>query len=432
LAGRWLCFASPWNRSPVVRLRLGQSSRWDTGKMPDKAYWQKSRNTLCWFPSYAWQRVIRRSPHTGPVHLIIGLADHFEPSIVPHAPGTYAAQDEQERRVERWCREYPGLVNDWRDGDGRVFRHTYFFPAEQYDKCLIDRLAEHCQAGWGEIEVHLHHGVERPDTSENTRRSLIEFRDALVRHGCLSRMDGVGPPRYGFVHGNWALANSDGGRYCGVDDEMQVLAETGCYADFTLPSAPSPAQIGKTNALYECSLPLDCRAPHRRGRDLRSGLPPTIFPLIVQGPLLLSIARRKRGWPFPYIENGALADHTPPTLRRLHLWCRAAITVQGRPDWIFIKLHCHGMDPRDHDAMLGAPMRQFLRQLTEAFGSAREDLHFVTMREMVNMILAACDGRSGNPGDFRDYRLRLISGVRHNGCASGAPTAAETPAPRAE
>jgi hypothetical protein len=26
---------------------------------------------------------------------------------------------------------------------------------------------------------------------------------------------------------------------------------------------------------------------------------------------------------------------------------------------------------------------------------------------MVNIILAACEGRMGNPGDFRDYRLQL-------------------------
>jgi hypothetical protein len=27
---------------------------------------------------------------------------------------------------------------------------------------------------------------------------------------------------------------------------------------------------------------------------------------------------------------------------------------------------------------------------------------------MVNIILAACDGRDGSPGDYRDYRLRRI------------------------
>jgi hypothetical protein len=33
----------------------------------------------------------------------------------------------------------------------------------------------------------------------------------------------------------------------------------------------------------------------------------------------------------------------------------------------------------------------------------------VTAREMVNIALAACDGHDGNPADYRDYRLRLVS-----------------------
>ncbi len=372
----------------------------------------KALGTLRWLPVYNWQRIVRR-PRGRPAHLMIAVADHFEPAIVPDAPDTYASRDEQERRVEHWCSEYPKAVEAWRDADGRALRHTYFYPAEQYEKRLIDRLAEHCQAGWGEIEIHLHHGLEAPDTAENTRRALLQFRDALAGHGCLSRWTGEGPPRYSFVHGNWALANSAGGRFCGVDGEMQILSETGCYADLTLPSAPNPAQVGKINAIYECALPLDQRAPHRHGWDLKRGQPPGTFPLIIQGPLGLNFARREQGWWLPRIENGGLTTAYPPTMGRLQLWRQAAITVRGRPDWLFIKLHCHGMDPRDEEAMLGVPMRRFLRELTEGARVSDEyRVHFVTAREMVNIILAACDGREGNPGDYRDYRLWPITSVR--------------------
>ena len=79
-------------------------------------------------------------------------------------------------------------------------------------------------------------------------------------------------PRYAFVHGNFALANSAAGRFCGVDSEMQILAETGCYADLTMPTGFwHPAQIGKMNSVYECALPLDQAAPHRQGHDLVAG-----------------------------------------------------------------------------------------------------------------------------------------------------------------
>jgi len=247
----------------------------------------KARGTLSWVPAYCWQRLVRRSPRVKPVHLIVALADHFEPAILPQTMGKRACREVQEQRLERWCRDYPKAVADWPDHDGRTFRHTYFYPAEQYDKGLIELLAQHCHEGWGEIEVHLHHGVETAGTPETTRQLLQEFRDALVRHGCLSQLDGIGGPRYAFVHGNFALANSMQGRFCGVDSEIEILAETGCYADFTLPSSPNPAQITKINALYECKWPLSRKAAHREGRDLRSGRFSPMLPLMIQGPLLL-------------------------------------------------------------------------------------------------------------------------------------------------
>jgi hypothetical protein len=361
-------------------------------------------------PSYASQWIARGVPK-GPIHLIFTLADHFEPAIVPRDGRERAPAHEQERRLERWCREYPRLANEWRDSDGRPFQHTYFYPAEQYDKGLIDRLAEHCHEGWGETEIHLHHGMDEPDTAENTRHMLNAFRYALQRRGCLSYLDGTGAARYAFVHGNFALANSAGGWLCGVDSEMQILAETGCYADLTLPTSLfHRSQTAKINSLYECALPLNQRAPQRKGSDLRVGREPRIFPLVVQGPLVLALGGR-RG---VQIENSALVASNPPSLRRLELWKRAAIAVKGREDWLFIKLHCHSMDPTHEQVVLGEAMRSFLRDLVSGAKQRGEILHFVSAREMVNIALAACAGREGNPGDYRDYRLKRVRENRSN------------------
>jgi hypothetical protein len=360
-----------------------------------------------WLPSYAWQRLIRPNPR-GEVHLIFALADHFEPSIVPENGQARAPFAEQQRRVEQWCFEYPRAFDSWRDHEGLPFVHTYFYPAEQYERSLVHRLAEHCHSGWGEIEIHLHHGIDAPDTAENTRRQLVAFRDALARnHDSLCLLDGSGEPRYAFVHGNFTLANSARGYACGVDNEMEVLANTGCYADFTLPTAAfHPAQVAKINSLYECSLPLNTQAPHRKGRDLRVGRSPQIFPINVQGPLMLDFDRRARNG-FGRFENAALTGPNPPGLRRLRLWKKAAISVQGRPDWLFIKIHCHSMDPHQRESVMGKFMQRFLSELTEGAKDRREIIHFVTARQMVNIIWAACDGREGNPGDYRDYRLKL-------------------------
>lgn len=372
-----------------------------------------------WLPAYAWQRLTRRiSP--GKLHLIIALADHFEPAIVPENGRARAPFSEQMRRVEQWCSQYPKAISSWRDHDGFPLVHTYFYPAEQYDCGLVERLAEHCHDGWGEIEVHLHHGPEGPASAAETCEVLLMFRDALVNdHGCLSLMEGSDQPRYAFVHGNFALANAAHGYGCSLDGEMQILADTGCYADFTLPAAAfHPAQIAKVNSVYECGLPLHTRAPHRKGKDLEVGHAPEIFPLNIQGPLMLDFDRRARNR-IGRIDNAALTGANPPSMCRLQLWKKAAVHVRNRPDWLFIKLHTHSMDPSQRESVIGAPMQRFLAELLQESDNRNEEIHFVTAREMVNIILAACDGREGNPAEYRDYRLKRIMKRSH---ASLPPT----------
>ena len=361
-------------------------------------------------PGATW-RALGSSPR-GPVHLMIALADHFEPAIDPESGRTRVPRPEQEQRLEWWTREYPEVVDRWRDHDGRPLTHTYFYPAEQYDEGLVEMLADHCHAGWGEVEIHLHHGWDRPDTAENTRRVLTEFRDQLAfRHRCLSLESGSDQPRYSFVHGDFALANSSDGHACGVDSEMKILAETGCYADFTLPTGPlHPAQTSKINSVYECGLPLDQAAPHRQGRDLSVGRPPHNFPLMVQGPLLTDL-KRSVGSRKLILETGAVTRPNPASLHRLSLWKQASVQVQGRPDWLFIKLHCHSMEPTQKDAVIGDSFRRFLEQLVGGAAERKETLHFVTARELTNIVLAACDGREGDPGQYRDYRFKRIADV---------------------
>jgi len=370
-------------------------------------------------PSYAWQRLIRRNAQ-GPVHVMIVVADHFEPASVPGFLAGYAPRDVQEKRLEKWCKEYPRNFSEFRDAEGQRFNHTYFYPAEQYDRALLQQLAEFCHSGWGEVEIHLHHGLPEPTTAEATKAQLITFRDALARdHGCLSYENGDPQPKYAFIHGNFTLANCADGLACGIDNEMQLLAETGCYVDMTYPTAVfHRAQIGILNSIYECALPLSERAPQRRGRELRAGHPVAKFPFLIQGPWMMDFDRSSRNG-IGRIENASLTGTNPPSLRRLGLWKRAAITVLGRPDWIFIKLHTHGMAPADTDTMLGPPVQQFLKQLIEGGPERKETLHFVSAREMANIALAACDGREGNPGSYRDYRYKL-------GRAPVAHPAAET------
>jgi hypothetical protein len=370
-------------------------------KLRDKVKW-----SLPWLLRYpAWRAgefISRAKESSGPGHLIFTVANHFEPGL-----GAAALE-----RQEKWCELARATGDAIRDHDGTPFRHTNFFPAEQYERPLLEMLADLQADGYGEVEIHLHHGVERPDTAESTRRQLETFRDVLAEeHKCLARFVGEQPdsqPKYGFVHGNWALANSAGGRFCGVDSEMQILAETGCYADFTLPSVPFQSQVPRINAIYQCGHALTEARPHRSGRSLRVG-DQLQLPIIFTGPLVFDWTRRVKGLPIPRVEDGALAQNYPLTMDRLQRWRSAGIGVKERPDWIFIKLYSHGFFDWDQDLMIGEQMKRFMNEVLEVAERTGEfKVHFASAREAFNMVAAAVDGKDGSPGAYRDYRLRQI------------------------
>jgi hypothetical protein len=268
--------------------------------------------------------------------------------------------------------------------------------------------------GLGEVEIHLHHGVNEPDSKENLRRTLVEFRDLLaLEHKCLSRESADSSPRYAFIHGNWALANSAQGRFCGVDSEMEVLADTGCYADMTLPSAPDVSQVSRINTIYQCGRPLWERTPHRSGRNLAVG-DSVGLPILFTGPLLLDWRRNASAIPQLRVETGDITRKAPLDLKRFNLWRSARIGVTGRPDWVFIKLFCHGFFEGDQPTLVGERMREFWERVFElSQDTGAFHVHFATAREAFNIALAAVDGYAGDPGEYRDYKLTPIM-ARHS------------------
>lgn len=364
----------------------------------DKLKW-----SLPWLVRYPFWRagkiMASGGSRDGQYQIIFIVADHFEPGVGKQAFGP----------VERWCRLAERTGRSVRDHDGTPFRHTYFFPGEQYDSAAIEMLCGLQAEGMGEVEVHLHHGVDKPDNAANTRYMLETFRDTLAyKHRCLSRETSTASPKYAFVHGNLALANSAGGRNCGVDSEMEILAATGCYADFTLPSAPDQSQVPKINAIYQCGDPLYEAKPHRSGPDLKVGDNPTL-PIIVNGPLIFDWTRRVRGFPIPRLDDGALARNYPLKMDRFRRWLSAHIGVKGLPEWIFIKLSCHAFFEQDQDAMMGDELRRFMTEILElGAATGRFKVHFASAREVFNMIVAALEGKRGDPGQYRDYCLREI------------------------
>jgi hypothetical protein len=353
-----------------------------------------------WLIPYLRQSTKRRPIRQGqPVHLLLCLADHFEPELGNAPP------EVREARVNLWLRNYPQLFGCFRDSDGRTPRHTFFYPLEAYEAAHLDALANLCRQGFGEVEVHLHHD---DDCAEALRERLLAYKNLLAeRHQLLSRDRETGEVGYGFIHGNWALDNSGpDGRWCGVNNELAVLRETGCYADFTMPSAPDePTQTRKINSIYYASGHPKKRKGHDWGVDVGAGSAQGHALLLIQGPLLLNWQRRKWGF-LPRVENACIQGNQPPSMQRLNLWLRAHIQVPSRPDWFFVKLHTHGCNEFNQPVLLGEPMIRFHQALAER---ARRDVnfhfHYVTAREMFNLVKAAEAGWAGSVRDALNYRL---------------------------
>lgn len=337
------------------------------------------------------------------IHVLLCVTDHWEPKYRRATP------EVAWNRVQRWVTEYPRQFSRFRDSSGRCPKHTFFFPIEEYEEEYLDALAGLCREGFGEVEVHLHH---RDDTAENLRKEILRFKEVLAqRHGLLARDRQTGELAYGFIHGNWALCNSrPDGDWCGVNEELAILKETGCYADFTFPSAPSATQPPRINRLYYAWDRLGQACSHFQGQDAGVGLPPRDALLMVQGPLLLNWNNRKWGLA-PRLENACLQDTQPPSLHRLDLWLKARVQVPARPDWFFIKLHAHGVQENSIDTLLGEPMVAFHEALAHrAAENARFHYHYVTAREVYNLVKAAESGWTGSVAEALNYQLTWNGG----------------------
>lgn len=334
-------------------------------------------------PAALWRMLTTgRGPRPGePVHLLLAVCDHYEPKRGGVTP------EKARARVRQWVDEYPRLFDRFRDAHGRPPQHTFFYPADEYEPELVDMVAGLCRRGYGEVEVHLHHDH---DTADNLRATLLEFKRTLrERHGVLATDRRTGEVVYGFIHGNWALDNSlPGGQRCGVNNELDVLRETGCYADFTLPSAPSPAQTRKVNSIYWAVDDPVRPKSHDSGLDVGTGERPNDSLLMVQGPLVLDWGNRKWGI-LPRLENSCLQMSQPPDIRRLGNWVRAGVKTATHPNWYFVKLYTHGVWEPNQDVLLGEPMVRFHDALQRR---TREDpafrVHYVTARQMANLALA--------------------------------------------
>jgi hypothetical protein len=198
------------------------------------------------------------------------------------------------------------------------------------------------------------------------------------------------------------LDNSRHGKFCGVNDELQILDSTGCYADFTFPSRceSNPKQI---NSIYYAVD--DPRNPksYAKGTPVKRGGAKEGDLMIIQGPLHpFFYSRRITSLRAP---GDGITGKPPVTDKRVDYWVKTNIHVEGKSNWIFVKTHTHGAT--DSRAVLGDEMDDIFGYLESRYNDGvRYRLHYVTAREMFNIIKAAeADEEGANPEEYRDYLI---------------------------
>jgi hypothetical protein len=297
----------------------------------------------------------------------VAIADHWEPYWL-NPTDEVAAE-----RVAVWVKHWPEVARRHTDSNGRAPQYTFFYPQEEYRPQFLDSLAEMKRGGIADVDVHIHHDGEGQQNFVDRMSGFIET--LVTRHGLLRAANGR--PVFGFIHGNWALDNSrPDGRWCGLNNEITLLRDLGCYGDFTMPSGNSPTQSRTVNSIYWATDdPLRPRS-YDRGIAVRPGALGAGDLLMIPGPFGLRWAGRLA----PRIETGELASYDLPTAYRAGRWLDLAPRIGSD---IFIKLYTHGAQERHSKALLlEGGLDRLFTVLAEGCRRRGYELRYVSTWEM--------------------------------------------------
>jgi hypothetical protein len=342
------------------------------------------RHAEIWLWPYFVDRIRKGSRVDAPRRVWLMIADHFEPFR--------ATRDETvaRARVLPWRRRWPEIAERHRDSTGVPAQYSFFYPQEEYHPELLELLAEMVRAGYGDVEVHIHHDSGGPNGGGEAEflGRMRGFLEVLhKRHGLLRERDGK--LVFAFIHGNWALDNSrSDGRYCGLNHEISLLRGLGCYADFTMPCGPHEAQARMLNTIYwaidDPARPksYDWGVPVARGTFGHGDL------LMIPGPLGL----RWGGRLAPRLEIGELAWRNGPSAHRVQRWLELAPRIGSD---LFLKLFAHGALERNMGELLDGGLDLLFSLLREASRRQGFELRFTTAWGMRQAVQTACSNPPG-------------------------------------
>ena len=324
-----------------------------------------------WLPGYLkarWRDGWRRNK---PSRVWVMIADHYEPYW--HHPTDAVATD----RVQHWATKWPVIASRNLDSAGKPAQYSFFYPQEEYRPHLLESIAEMCRSGFGDVEIHIHHDGEG---RQNFIDRMTGFMETLhSRHGLLRRSEGR--LVFGFIHGNWALDNSrPDGRWCGLNDEITIQRDIGCYADFTMPSGAGPTQSRMVNTIYwttdDPARPksYDTGVPATRNGNHHGDL------LMIPGPLGIRWGERLA----PRLEIAEFAHNDLATPYRV----RRCIELAPRiGDDVFLKLHTHGAQEKNATALLDGGLDRLFQLLRLECERSGHTLHYATAWQLYQAVL---------------------------------------------
>src|SRR5262245_17580273 len=103
---------------------------------------------LARYPSVRGSRLFNQNPQA-PNHIIFTVGNHFEPAW---KRGGAEDLSTQIKRLKDYYKKARSIGEAVSDEDRTKFRHTNFYPAEQYHAEVVDIAAEMQAEGLGELE----------------------------------------------------------------------------------------------------------------------------------------------------------------------------------------------------------------------------------------------------------------------------------------
>ena len=291
-------------------------------------------------------------------------------------------------------------------GDNVVFYQR----SPQQDELATNAIRPLVADGLHEMHLHVHHEwwtrndshldspvshwVNAHSTGSLDQQRLDLFFSLATAQ--IARETGAPFSRWGFVHGNWALAGSDR-RICQIENELSMIMRHGGFGDFTFPA-------GRAICDPQIETPFTCRPLDLvRAYDLAEADPsPISHDTRIMQPDRFFIWNSKIK-----ADYSSLDYYYPPNRDRFKKtelmvdnWLKNSVVIG---DCLFIKTHAHSMynyynmaDPTSLIPHLYPDTVAVFDRLSKACDNAGVELRFVTVNEVME-VLHRIDGTVASP-----------------------------------